>query len=83
MASASARRPTAGARAIVSGMLAAIQGNLDPLALVAGGETLDRAVDEVLADFRGTRHIFNLGHGIRSWTPVEHVERMVARIRGG
>lgn len=64
------------------GSLAAIQGNLDPLALVAGGDTLDRAVDEVLADFRGTRHIFNLGHGIRSWTPVEHVERMIARIRG-
>ena len=64
------------------GAFAAIQGNLDPLALVAGGETLDQAIDEVLADFRGTRHIFNLGHGIRSWTPVEHVERMVARIRG-
>ena len=64
------------------GTLAAIQGNLDPLALVAGGETLDRAVDQVLEDFRGTRHIFNLGHGIRSWTPVEHVERMIARIRG-
>ncbi len=64
------------------GPLAAIQGNLDPLALVAGGETLDRAVDQVLADFRGTRHIFNLGHGILSWTPVEHVERMLMRIRG-
>ena len=64
------------------GALAAIQGNLDPLALVAGGETLDRAVDQVLADFRGTRHIFNLGHGIRSWTPVEHVQRMITRIRG-
>ncbi len=64
------------------GSFAAIQGNLDPLALVAGGETLDRAVDQVLADFRGTRHIFNLGHGIRSWTPVEHVERMLKRIRG-
>lgn len=63
------------------GLFAAIQGNLDPLALVAGGETLDRAVDEVLADFRGRRHIFNLGHGIRSWTPVEHVERMLKRIR--
>jgi len=59
-----------------------IQGNLDPDILIAGGEKLDRAVDEILEDFRGIRHIFNLGHGIKPETPIAHVERMIARIRG-
>lgn len=57
------------------------QGNLDPLALIAGGKALDEAVDTVLADFKGARHIFNLGHGIRKETPIAHVERMIARVR--
>jgi uroporphyrinogen decarboxylase len=59
----------------------AVQGNLDPLALVAGGGALDRAVDAVLAAFAERPFIFNLGHGIVPETPVEHVERMLARIR--
>lgn len=59
----------------------AIQGNLDPLALIAGGEALDKAVDNVLRELRGVRHIFNLGHGIRKETPIENVERMIARVR--
>ncbi len=59
----------------------ATQGNLDPLALIAGGKALDQAVDNVLADFKGARHIFNLGHGIRKETPIENVERMIARVR--
>jgi uroporphyrinogen decarboxylase len=62
---------------------AAIQGNLDPLALVAGGETLDRSVDQILDRLSGTRYIFNLGHGILPTTPIAHVERLVARVRGG
>jgi uroporphyrinogen decarboxylase len=61
----------------------AVQGNLDPLALVAGGAALDRAVDGVLETFAGRPHIFNLGHGIVPETPVAHVERMLARVRGG
>lgn len=60
----------------------AIQGNLDPDTLIEGGEKLDRAVDEILEDFRGIRHIFNLGHGIKPETPIAHVERMIARVRG-
>jgi uroporphyrinogen decarboxylase len=59
-----------------------VQGNLDPLVLVAGGAALDRAVDAVLAAFAGGPFIFNLGHGILPETPIEHVERMLARIRG-
>jgi uroporphyrinogen decarboxylase len=61
----------------------ATQGNLDPLTLIAGGKALDQAVDNVLADFKGARHIFNLGHGIRKETPIENVERMIARVRKG
>ncbi len=60
----------------------AIQGNLDPDILIEGGEKLDRAVDEILEDFGGSRHIFNLGHGIKPETPIENVERMVMRVRG-
>lgn len=59
-----------------------LQGNLDPLALIAGGETLDRAVDHILDALSGRPHIFNLGHGILPDTPIEHVERLVARVRG-
>jgi uroporphyrinogen decarboxylase len=59
----------------------AVQGNLDPLALIAGGAALDAAVDDVLANFAAGRLIFNLGHGIQPDTPIAHVERMVARVR--
>jgi uroporphyrinogen decarboxylase len=59
----------------------AVQGNLDPLALIAGGAALDRAVDDVLANFADGRLIFNLGHGILQETPIAHVERMIARVR--
>lgn len=59
-----------------------VQGNLDPEVLLAGGEPLDRAVDDVLAAFADKPFIFNLGHGILPQTPVAHVERMLARVRG-
>ncbi|CAA9313402.1 MAG: Uroporphyrinogen III decarboxylase [uncultured Microvirga sp.] len=59
----------------------ATQGNLDPLALVAGGDALDRGIDAVLRATQGRPHIFNLGHGIVPETPIAHVERMVARVR--
>ncbi len=59
----------------------AVQGNLDPLALIAGGAGLDVAIDDVLANFAAGRLIFNLGHGIQPETPIAHVERMVERVR--
>jgi uroporphyrinogen decarboxylase len=59
-----------------------VQGNLDPLVLVAGGAALDQAVDAVLDAFVGGPFIFNLGHGILPETPIAHVEHMVARVRG-
>jgi uroporphyrinogen decarboxylase len=58
-----------------------VQGNLDPLALVAGGDALDRAVDKILDIFSDRPFIFNLGHGILPQTPIAHVEQMLVRIR--
>ncbi|MFM8607148.1 MAG: uroporphyrinogen decarboxylase [Hyphomicrobiales bacterium] len=59
-----------------------VQGNLDPLAVVAGGESLDRHTDAILEAFSGGGHIFNFGHGIVPETPIENVERVLKRIRG-
>jgi uroporphyrinogen decarboxylase len=59
-----------------------IQGNLDPHVLLAGGPPLDRAIDVILEAFSGGPFIFNLGHGILADTPISHVERMLARVRG-
>ena len=58
-----------------------VQGNLDPLALLTGGEALDRGIDRVLAAFPERPHVFNLGHGIGQHTPIAHVERLLARVR--
>jgi uroporphyrinogen decarboxylase len=60
----------------------ALQGNLDPIALIAGGAALDRAVDEIGEAMQGRAHIFNLGHGILPETPIAHVEQLLKRIRG-
>jgi len=59
-----------------------VQGNLDPLALLAGGGALDRAIDLTLAAFGAGPFIFNLGHGILPETPIAHVEQMLKRVRG-
>ena len=59
----------------------AIQGNLDPIALIAGGAALDRAVDDILQATAGKPHVFNLGHGILPETPIAHVEQLLKRIR--
>jgi uroporphyrinogen decarboxylase len=59
-----------------------VQGNLDPLVLLAGGVALDRAVNSVLEAFAGGPFIFNLGHGILPETPIGHVEQMLKRVRG-
>jgi uroporphyrinogen decarboxylase len=60
-----------------------VQGNVDPLALLAGGEALDREVDDVMTQLSGKPLIFNLGHGILPATPIAHVERMLKRVRAG
>ena len=58
-----------------------VQGNLDPLALLAGGEALEKAVARILSSLAGRPHIFNLGHGIIKETPIAHVERLLALVR--
>jgi uroporphyrinogen decarboxylase len=58
-----------------------LQGNLDPVALVAGGRALTEAVDHILEATRKTPFIFNLGHGILPETPIEHVEELVRLVR--
>jgi uroporphyrinogen decarboxylase len=58
-----------------------LQGNLDPLLLVKGGEDMRRAADAIIAAF-GPRHIFNLGHGVVPETPPEHVQELVKIVRG-
>jgi uroporphyrinogen decarboxylase len=58
-----------------------VQGNLDPIALIAGGVALREAVDRILDATKDTRFIFNLGHGILPETPIAHVEELVARVR--
>jgi len=60
---------------------AAVQGNLDPLVLLAGGPALDRAIDQILENFARGPFIFNLGHGILPETPIAHVEQTLRRIR--
>jgi uroporphyrinogen decarboxylase len=60
----------------------ALQGNLDPITLIAGGAALDRAVDDILEAMQGRAHVFNLGHGILPETPIAHVEQLLKRIRG-
>lgn len=59
-----------------------VQGNIDPLALVAGGAGLDHEVDDVMKELGGGPLIFNLGHGILPETPIANVERMLKRVRG-
>ena len=61
----------------------ALQGNLDPIALIAGGDPLNQAVDRIACATEGIPFIFNLGHGILPETPLEHVTQLVARVRGG
>ncbi len=59
-----------------------VQGNLDPLALIAGGETLADAVNRILDALSGRPHIFNLGHGILQDTPIAHVDELLSILKG-
>jgi uroporphyrinogen decarboxylase len=59
-----------------------LQGNLDPLALIAGGKELKTALRRILDAFEGRPHIFNLGHGILPDTPIAHVEQLIAAVKG-
>lgn len=60
---------------------APIQGNLDPLRLVAGGKSLEKGVEDILTRLGKGPLIFNLGHGITPQTPIEHVEKLIKQVR--
>ncbi len=60
-----------------------LQGNLDPTLLVAGGDALKRGVEQILEEAKGSRFIFNLGHGITPETPIDNVQMMVDLVRAG
>jgi len=60
-----------------------VQGNLDPLCLLAGGEAMAGEVRRILRAMQGRPHVFNLGHGVVPQTPPEHVAALVELVRGG
>jgi uroporphyrinogen decarboxylase len=59
-----------------------VQGNLDPLMLMAGGKALTDRIEFIVDTFSKRPHIFNLGHGIGQFTPIKHVEQLVSAVRG-
>jgi uroporphyrinogen decarboxylase len=77
---------TAAVPAFVNAALPAdmpVQGHLDPLLLIEGGERLDARVRELMAAYSDRPHIFNLGHGVRPETPIVNVERVLKILREG
>lgn len=71
--------PEWAAAALPEGM--PVQGNLDPLVLIAGGVPMEQAAQRILTAFADRPHIFNLGHGILQDTPIPHVEQLLAYVR--
>ncbi len=71
--------PAWAARALPEGM--PVQGNLDPLLLLAGGAELEKQARHILDCFANRPHVFNLGHGIGQHSPVEHVEQLLGVVR--
>jgi uroporphyrinogen decarboxylase len=69
--------PLWAARELPAGM--PVQGNLDPLLLLAGGDEMERRTLRILDAFADRPHVFNLGHGIGQFTPIEHVEQLLGR----
>ena len=72
--------PVWAARELPAGM--PVQGNLDPLLLLAGGTELETQALRILDAFADRPHVFNLGHGIGQFTPIEHVEQLLGVVRG-
>lgn len=68
------------AREVPAGM--PVQGNLDPLLLLAGSDAMETRATAILEAFADRPHVFNLGHGIDRRTPIAHVERLIAVVRG-
>ncbi len=58
-----------------------VQGNLDPICLLTGGDTMKIAVEKIMEELSGGPFIFNLGHGIHKDTPLENVEALIKLLR--
>ena len=71
-----------GAARTALGPKVCLQGNLDPMALMAGGPALEQAVDAILVAAATGPHIFNLGHGVVPATPIANVEYVMRRVKG-
>ncbi len=71
---------SAAARSVPNGV--AVQGNLDPILLLHGGEAMEREARAIIDAMRGKPFIFNLGHGVMQPTPPEHVARLVDLVKG-
>ena len=71
--------PNWAARELPAGM--PVQGNFDPLLLLAGSDRLEHRARLILEAFADRPHVFNLGHGIDRRTPIEHVDRLIATVR--
>lgn len=74
--------PLGEAARLLDGTGVALQGNLDPLLLVAGGAVMEARARSILAAMTGRPFVFNLGHGVVPETPPEHVARLVEIVRG-
>ncbi|WP_239805296.1 uroporphyrinogen decarboxylase [Croceicoccus hydrothermalis] len=72
--------PQWAARELPAGM--PVQGNIDPLLLLTGGEAMTRRAHFILDCFADRPHVFNLGHGIGKETPIAHVEQLLQAVRG-
>lgn len=59
-----------------------VQGNLDPMLLLAGGVAMEKSARDIISAFEGRPHIFNLGHGIDKETPIAHVQQLLQIVRG-
>jgi len=71
--------PVWAARVLPAGL--PVQGNLDPLLLLAGGDELENRAIHILDALADRPHVFNLGHGIGQHTPIEHVEQLLGVVR--
>jgi len=60
-----------------------VQGNLDPLRLVIGGDQMRHRAEAIISAFADRPHVFNLGHGIVPETPIEHVAALVKGVKEG
>ena len=72
--------PVWAARELPAGL--PVQGNLDPLLLLSGGDEMERETLRILGAFADRPHVFNLGHGIGQTTPVEHGAHLLGVVRG-